>query len=184
MLQIDKKGLIYSFIIERNLGQLFQKGIDLKPYLNSELVFHKIENINYSEHSQDDTEAVIGTKIKSFSEVCSDYDGIWGKIIPLLIEEDIESKEKRQIFQVEYIVINLKHTLNADKQFFAKQIDEITDNDITYLDIPAVMTIIDFKWDTYVFWYYAKQFAVFIFFVAALLVDLLICESQVNSDSG
>ena len=46
------------------------------------------------------------------------------------------------------------------------------------------MTIIDFKWDTYVFWYYAKQFAVFIFFVAALLVDLLICESQVNSDSG
>lgn len=46
------------------------------------------------------------------------------------------------------------------------------------------MTVIDFKWDTFTFWFYAKQFAVFILFVIALLVDILICDSQINTESG
>lgn len=78
--------MLYSFILDRNLRPLFQKGIDLKLYLNSELVFHKIESSHYSEYSHDDTEAVVGTNIKSFAEVCNSYDAIWGEIIPPVIE--------------------------------------------------------------------------------------------------
>ena len=39
------------------------------------------------------------------------------------------------------------------------------------------MTVIDFKWDTFTFWFYAKQFVGFSLFVVLFLFDLLICES-------
>lgn len=86
------------------------------------------------------------------------------------------------MFQIEYFVINLKHTLNDNKKFFAVQLKDVCDRDITYMNIPCIQAVIDFKWKTYTFWFFAKKFIALLMFALSLLIDLLICKSVYVTD--
>lgn len=44
IIKIDKRGLIYNSMIDKNIYLLFNKGIDLKNYFSSSLVLHSIES--------------------------------------------------------------------------------------------------------------------------------------------
>lgn len=81
------------------------------------------------------------------------------------------------MFQIEYFVINLKHTLNDNKKFFAVQLKDVCERDITYMNIPCIQAVIDFKWKTYTFWFFAKKFFALLMFALCLLSDLLVCKS-------
>lgn len=53
-----------------------------------------------------------------------------------------------------------------------KKIQEITERDITYLDIECLQSLITFKWQTYTKAYFAKQFMMLAVYLAALVLDL------------
>lgn len=51
--------------------------------------------------------------------------------------------------QIEYFAVSIKKTLTQDKLEFTKKMKEISERDITYMDILSIKTIIQFKWDAY-----------------------------------
>ena len=58
------------------------------------------------------------------------------------------------------------------------QLKDVSDRDVTYMDIPCIQAVIDFKWNTYTFWYFSYKFILLLMFVKSLLVDLLICNNS------
>jgi hypothetical protein len=40
MIHLDTTGLIYSDIIERNLPKIKKRGMDIKPFLSSQIAYH------------------------------------------------------------------------------------------------------------------------------------------------
>lgn len=50
MIQVDTTGFIYSDIIERKLSQIKKRGIDLKPFLSSQIAYHQVSYDYYNEY--------------------------------------------------------------------------------------------------------------------------------------
>ena len=50
--------------------------------------------------------------------------------------------------------------------------EELSDNDITYLDIELLQVIIDFKWNNYTLNYFQKSFVLWLIFILSLLIDI------------
>ncbi len=53
-------------------------------------------------------------------------------------------------------------------------IDELSDNDLTFLDIEVLQVIVDYKWITYTRDYFIKQFVFLLIFLASFIADLVI----------
>lgn len=91
----------------------------------------------------------------------------------------VEIKQVK-MYQMRYQVVPLKKAL--ENASFAQCMQNASDHDITYMDIPSVRSIIDFKWDTYVFTFFAVWFGVLCVFVALVLGDILHCNSLHPND--
>ena len=70
---------------------------------------------------------------------------------------------------MEYYIVNLKNQINIDENEEEKKMektrntekiiqlfDELSDKDITYLDIELLQVIIRFKWDKYTYKYFLQ----------------------------
>lgn len=63
--------------------------------------------------------------------------------------------------------------LNKDNSLnFLNKVYEISEKDITILDVPCIRTIIEFKWSTYTYGYFFVQLMAMIFFYMSFLADL------------
>lgn len=57
-------------------------------------------------------------------------------------------------------------------------IQEASGKDVTYLDIPILQLIIDFKWETYTKAYFMIEFIKAIIFVVTFLIDLILVSPE------
>ena len=151
MIESDSKGLLYADVIGRNIQRLFIMGIDLKKYFESPIAFHKISSEQYKEYHPNETSELVGSNLNILKDICESYDNVLGcKILESDVKEiyDINGvKQQQQLHQIEYYSVGLKHTLPKEK--WCKTIQEVANNDISYLEIPYLQTIVQFKWQTY-----------------------------------
>lgn len=68
--------------------------------------------------------------------------------------------------------------MTKDKKYLSQLISNLSDRDITYLEITALQKIINFKWDTYTKSFYLKQLSLLVVFILGLLGDLIIFEDM------
>lgn len=71
----------------------------------------------------------------------------------------------------------MKETLHEKKRFIAQLLQETSDLDPTYLDIPCLQTIVQFKWNTYTKSYFVRRFMILGLFIIGLLADLYLCSN-------
>ena len=92
------------------------------------------------------------------------------------MNRDASIKELSWKHRVEYYVVNMSESIglkNKDVREFMKIIDEISFNDLSFLEIEVLQAIINFKWETYTKNFFMKQFVVFFCFIIVLIVDLI-----------
>ena len=77
-----------------------------------------------------------------------------------------------QEYQIEYFVVNLKYTLNHNKLFFMKAIQKAALKDIRLLEIPALQTIIKFKWRANAQDYYKLTCFLFLFVIGLFVLEI------------
>lgn len=88
-----------------------------------------------------------------------------------------EEDQIKQEFEMEFNVVMLKHSLTHKKKRFMLALEEACNREgIGYLDIPAIQTIIHYKWKTYAMKYYKLTFMMSLLFVCGLLCDLIMMK--------
>ena len=69
-----------------------------------------------------------------------------------------DKTEMKQEFDIEYFAIRVEAINDGSKLELAKELQTISANDITYLDIDGIQSIVEFKWRKYTRGYFMHRF--------------------------
>ena len=137
---------MYNQHITPLLYELKKMGIDLKRYFNSPIAYFKIDenNTKFDAFHSNLESKIISSDEKSLQNVLLNPNNLF---------QELQNKENETKFKIEYYIVRMKEDIGMNNKSNVSQIivliDELSDFDLTYLEIESLQVIIDFKWDTY-----------------------------------
>lgn len=155
------------------------RGIDLKPFFSSQIAFHKVSYDYFKEYEAiEECKTMFPSNDATLKDLLHNYEGnIASKIekesnkiaqILKMHEDDIEKK-----YQVQYFVVNLRKLLTIEQSTkFLQTIQDLSDEDITILDIEVIQTIIQYKWQRYTRIFFFNQLLTLLAFCVCFIADL------------
>ena len=142
----DKKGLLYSQNIAPNLFKLNKMGIDLKLFFSSTIAFVKVDenNSNFDQLHSNSNYKIVSSNEDLLKNILNKKSNLF---------DDFNNKKEETQFKIEYNVVNMKELIGINEKFKVNEIieliDELSDFDLTYLEIDVLQVIINFKWQNY-----------------------------------
>lgn len=86
---------------------------------------------------------------------------------------DNKDEGVQQFFEIEYMVVNMVYLLSTEKRGFMNLIKDASEKDISYLELPIIQHVINFKWDTYTRDFFIFQFYKSLVFFGAFVADII-----------
>lgn len=104
----------------------------------------------YPQYDKNGEECTLPSNQDSLEEISHNYHSEVAAKMPKSANDDDQN------YQIEYFCTNIKSLMADEPRYMAKMIAQLSDRDITYLDLKPLQKIIDFKWDTYGQGYYKR----------------------------
>lgn len=85
-----------------------------------------------------------------------------------------QEEDNDELYEIEYHVVNMPGLIQQSPTRFMALIQEYSDRDITFLEIPVIQMVINFKWTRYTEGYFLAQFYKTILFLLSFVLDIII----------
>lgn len=86
---------------------------------------------------------------------------------------NIDLVTKGELFEIEYNIVSMPGLIHERPERFMKLIQEASNNDLSFLEIPVIQMVINFKWQHYTKGYFMWQLAKNLIFLASFILDLI-----------
>eukprot|EP00347_Sterkiella_histriomuscorum_P000920 403374018 len=155
--------LLYNNCIDRYIGFLLQKKVNLREYFESKLVYPKITSLAYPQYSKDHSviyQSIIDTTQFTYHSLWNDYKKYLG--------HSVNEDNDQPLVEVEYNLINIPTTMTS-QDFIRNLIDS---QNLEYYETEFIQTVLNFKWDTYTNKFFINQFYLYLVFLISYVTDL------------
>ena len=79
MIEADKEGLLYSYIIQKFLIEIFQYGVDLKEFFLSRIPYFMIEEVSqFKEYDSNKKNLIVPVNLNGVDEIMNNYESVFG----------------------------------------------------------------------------------------------------------
>lgn len=77
-----------------------------------------------------------------------------------------------QYFNIDYFLICMKESHSGKEKTFMQLVDDLSNRDLSYLEVPSIQTVINHKWKKFTKSFYLRQFLLLLLFTLSLIIDL------------